>query len=453
MHQLTVWADTLEGWPLSKRIFNRRAATLCEQCSVGDMCPLMHSRLDVELLASALRSDAPDLEAEAAAAASPNPNLENQRAAQPAATVANMHRATGTFADPSHESAFAAQLFRMAYPTHVLLMALVLTYWTWKALVEPDMRGFWVVCGWALGLGLLCRVLLHRTGRHDPVRSQWKGSWAWIVLAALNIAADVGHLVVASAAACESVERAKYMAPFVYLSLALVNGSHGLGFACKFALVAIILIDCVVEIAICHIPELDPWLVCTMGVIVLGSATTHTAELFLRRSYAEKVQAKILELQLEERNEQLKAEKERLLYDMQRRGRPLDDNDDRNAIRRGLSCWRAPASRASSTGATRTRASPFPPHHTPSDSRPMLEVSGATRPTPCPRGPASEPPCGAGSSCGSNSEIGAILQASVPPEPYPRTGDTDPSEVGPPPCALEARAGADDPSQRGGPSV
>jgi hypothetical protein len=40
--------------------------------------------------------------------------------------------------------------------------------------------------------------------------------------------------------------------------------------------------------------------------------------------------------QLEERNEQLRAEKERLLYDMQRRGRPLDDDDDRSAIRRGL---------------------------------------------------------------------------------------------------------------------
>ena len=247
MHQLTslgiVWADTLEGWPpaLQENLQPKGCNTCYMQC--WDMCPSMHSRLDVELLASALRSDAPDLEAEAAAAASPNPNLENQRAAQPAAAAANMHRVTGTFADPSHESTFAAQLFRMAYPTHVLLMALVLTHWTWKALVEPGIRAFWVISGCAFGLGLLCRVLLHRTGRHDPVRSQWKGSWAWIVLAALNIAADVAHLVVASAAACESVERAKYMAPFVYLSLVLVNGSHGLGFACKFALVAIILID------------------------------------------------------------------------------------------------------------------------------------------------------------------------------------------------------------------
>ena len=41
-------------------------------------------------------------------------------------------------------------------------------------------------------------------------------------------------------------------------------------------------------------------------------------------------------LRLEERNEQLQAEKERLLYDVQRRGRPLDDDDDRSAIRRGL---------------------------------------------------------------------------------------------------------------------
>ena len=87
-----------------------------------------------------------------------------------------------------------------------------------------------------------------------------------------------------------------------------------------------------------------------MGVVVLVSAATHTAELFLRRSYAENVQAKMQEQQteerrggevtrgrqLEERNEQLRAEKKRLLYDMQRRGRPLDDDDDRSAIRRGL---------------------------------------------------------------------------------------------------------------------
>ena len=84
-----------------------------------------------------------------------------------------MHRVTGTFADPSHESAFAAQLFRMAYPTHVLLMALVLVYFTWNTLVQPEVRAYWAVLVLCDTVGLVCRVLLHRTSRHDPVRSQW----------------------------------------------------------------------------------------------------------------------------------------------------------------------------------------------------------------------------------------------------------------------------------------
>ena len=100
--------------------------------------------------AAAAASPNPDLETAAqpavaasrnpqqtAAADSPEPNLET--VAQPAA-AANMHRVTGTFADPSHESTFSAGLFRMACPTHVLLMALVLPYSFCSALVEPDMR-------------------------------------------------------------------------------------------------------------------------------------------------------------------------------------------------------------------------------------------------------------------------------------------------------------------------
>ena len=228
------------------------------------------------LAANALRSDDP-----AAAAASPNANLE----------AANMYRITGTFADPTHETAFAAQLFRMAYPSHVLLMALVLAVFTWNAVVEPDMRSYWaglVLC--VVAPGLTCRVLLHRTGTHDPVRSQWMGSWAWIVLIVLGIAFDMVNFMVAPAATCAAFLQGKYMFPFVMLLYVLINGTHGLGFACKFTLMTIVLTDYIVGIAACHDPELDPsWFTCTMGVIVLGSATTHTAELYLRRSYAEKV--------------------------------------------------------------------------------------------------------------------------------------------------------------------
>ena len=179
------------------------------------------------------------------------------------------------------------------------------------------------------------------------MRSQWLGSWAWTALTTLSIAFDIVNFIVAPAATCETYLQAKYMLPFMFLLVALINGTHGLRFACKFAIMTTFLADCLVGMSGCHDPELDPWFICAMGVIVLGSATTHTAELYLRRSYAEKVQAKVQEQQsrteeaargrrLEERNEQLQAEKERLLYDVQRRGRPLDDDDDRSAIRRGL---------------------------------------------------------------------------------------------------------------------
>ena len=363
----------------------------------------MHSRSNVSLLASTSRLRR--RRGSSAAAASPNPNLE--AAAQPA-TAASMCRFTGTFVDPSHEPVFAAQLFRMTYPTYVLLMAFMVTYCAWNVLVVPDIRAFWVVNGSVNGLGLLCRVLLHRNGTHDPVRSQWMGSSAWILLAALYIAAGTVNLMVAPVATCEAFVRTKYTYPFVHLCLILVNSTIGLGFACKFALIAMILIaKCVVWIATCHDPELDPWLVCTMGVIVLGSAATHTAELFLRRSYAEKVQAKMQEQQsrseaaargrqlevVKVRNEQLQAEKERLMYDMQRRGHPIDD-DNRSAIRRGL------------------QAGPDQPHH-PGTS--PSEVGG-----PAPSG--SPPP-------------------SLPPGPPSSTADSS-STAPPPDQGLTEGAGA-----------
>ena len=52
----------------------------------------------------------------------------------------------------------------------------------------------------------------------------------------------------------------------------------------------------------------------------------------------------------EKRNEQLRAEKERLMYDLQRRGSPLDDVDARSAIRRGLLAGPCHSSHTSDAG-------------------------------------------------------------------------------------------------------
>ena len=42
-----------------------------------------------------------------------------------------MHPVTGTFADPMHESAFAAQFFRLAFPCHAFLMVLMGACMAW----------------------------------------------------------------------------------------------------------------------------------------------------------------------------------------------------------------------------------------------------------------------------------------------------------------------------------
>ena len=91
-----------------------------------------------------------------------------------------MHPVTGAFTDPAHESAFAAQLFRMAFPAHGLLMALSLAASTWLALTTPpELRvslGMFVLFMTVMMVG---RILLHRMC--DLARSQRIGSRVWAV--------------------------------------------------------------------------------------------------------------------------------------------------------------------------------------------------------------------------------------------------------------------------------
>ena len=56
----------------------------------------------------------------------PNPCSDLEAAAPNTAVAIAINTVTGAFADPSHETAFAAQLFRMAFPCHAFLMALSL---------------------------------------------------------------------------------------------------------------------------------------------------------------------------------------------------------------------------------------------------------------------------------------------------------------------------------------
>ena len=120
----------------------------------------------------------------------------------PPSTNLALHTATGSFIDPSHEKAFAAQLFRLAFPGHVLLMALALALSTWMAIVAPP--GVWselvakmdAACA---TFALVARVILHRM--HDLVRAQRLGSWTWTAVVVLICITDASSYIVPPSAA------------------------------------------------------------------------------------------------------------------------------------------------------------------------------------------------------------------------------------------------------------
>ena len=277
-----------------------------------------------------------------------DPDLEVENTAA-AANIA-MNPVTGAFADPSHETACAAQLFRMAFPCHAFLMALSLAISIWQSLSVPtDLWPLESLAAFCTALGLIGRVLVHRMD--DRVRGQRQGSWIWTGLVVLGVTIDfVGYDLVACAAPVTLQNEWTIQA----VTGALVNGSHGLGFWHKLGLMGLMLLDGLWTIAFCGEVALA-----VESMLVVGFVVVHMAEMHLRHSYVEKqrqaeekqrqaeekrrythrlAEGKRLGETLEERNEQLRAEKERLLYDneLQRRGRPLDDGDDRSAIRRGL---------------------------------------------------------------------------------------------------------------------
>ena len=264
-----------------------------------------------------------------------------------------MHPITGAFGDPERESAFATHFFRLAFPFHAFLMALLIPLTAWAAKGAPsELRPVWYTRSLLCSISLIGRVLTHRI--EDPVRSQRVGAWCWTALVLLSCCVlDVYNFWRAPAISCGQASREVAAIPLIYLGAALTNGTHGLSFEYKAALLGLVLaVDIFAPVAACGSFLLLP-LIFIMAAGVTGFVLAHMAELLWRHSISS-THAEMERLaegqrsleeklgdetrRLEERNEQLRAEKERLLYDnaLQRRGRHFDDNDDRSAIGRGL---------------------------------------------------------------------------------------------------------------------
>ena len=139
------------------------------------------------------RSDAPESPPAASPIQPTTASIELEELA-PSANLA-FHSATGKFAERAHETAFAARLFRLAYPGHVLLMALALALTTWMASVAPPglrvaLAALATVC---TSFALVGRIILHRMD--DLVRAQRLGSWTWTTVIVLICIADASSFV------------------------------------------------------------------------------------------------------------------------------------------------------------------------------------------------------------------------------------------------------------------
>ena len=325
--------------------------------------------------------------------------------AQAEASDVARHPVTGAFENESHESAFRAQIFRSAFTGHALLMTLSLAVYIWVALVAPpDLRVFWTTIALITTFFTVGRVLLHHM--EDTQRGQRVSSWAWTgFLIPISIAVIYVYMV-NTASTCSLVQL-EYFAPLTSFATALINGSHGLGFVHKMSLVGLLLVTDLVLVTVCGELALALAL-CNIGALVVGSAAAHMVEVYLRHSYAEKVQdmRRVTEekRRLEERNEQLQTSNERLLYDMQLRARsssnPNLDEDDRSAIRRGLQAGASqphqPAGDADSSEAGGPAPSGTPPPSLPPGA-PSSTTSGPSD-SPLPSLPRGAPSSTAGSS-------------------------------------------------------
>ena len=207
------------------------------------------------------------------------PRSEHDPDLEAAAVEVAMHPVTGHFSEPTHESAFAAQLFRLAFTSHALLMTLVVAVMIHVTVVAPApaLRVIWGTTTLCAVLGLVGRVLLHRM--HDSARSQRVGSWCWTALLMSSCIIGMGNLLVAPASACELRHLATAGQLLGVVLAAILNGSHGMRFRHKWSMIAVLLANSLAIIAVCDEAALVPMLF-EMGATVVGATTMHMAELF-----------------------------------------------------------------------------------------------------------------------------------------------------------------------------
>ena len=252
------------------------------------------------------------------------------------------HPLTGAFTNPAVESALSVGSFRDAFPLHTVLLAAVLVIILVDHAAAFARHGLPAV--WrAHNVLYLCMSIIALVGRgrihrmQDQVRSQRLGSRLWTATVVMSIVGNISAPVTDLDRTCTVVRtKGVYILPFINLMVALVNGSHGMSFLHKTALVVLFLIGDMTMLGSCGERAL---LLSSAGAFVVGYVAAHIAELYMRRAFAEKHLEQERREQAETRQEQLQTAKERLQYDFNMATtscRPTPADDNRRELRRGL---------------------------------------------------------------------------------------------------------------------
>ena len=101
----------------------------------------------------------------------------------------------------------------------------------------PDLKVAWGTGALGAALGLAGRVLLHR--HFHSVRGQRIGARAWTALYLVGCLANLGGYALPGA--CASTQKL-YPIPLLGLALALANGTLGMSFAHKTALIGVVVV-------------------------------------------------------------------------------------------------------------------------------------------------------------------------------------------------------------------
>jgi len=215
-----------------------------------------------------------------------DPDIE---AAAAVATPIALHPVTGAFADPTHERAFAAYVFRLCFGVHLVSMALFLFTCAcgWAAISTEATNGYglltliYMFVGF---LGLISRVRIHQWD--DTVRAQRMGARIWPAFMALGIACEFFGL--SKHATCEDVASwySNIYSGLSIVYIVLLTGSHGMGFTHKFGLMSAVTLEPLWLIRVCGL-RWAPYLALA-GADIAVSGSAHLAEIHLRHNYADK---------------------------------------------------------------------------------------------------------------------------------------------------------------------